>query len=90
MITSVPRDSYWNLVLRCAQGLIAFSCVYYAVKYLPLVFVALVMNLSPIFIAILSYIILHEKLNKLDIIILAISFAGVILLITGSINEDDS
>ncbi|CDW82674.1 membrane protein [Stylonychia lemnae] len=89
MITSIPRQSYFNLTVRCIQGLIAFTLVYYALRYLPLVFVALVMNLSPIFIAILSYLVLKEQLMRIDIIILGVSFIGVIILVSGSINSEN-
>lgn len=66
-----------------------FTFIYYALKQLPLVIVSLVLNLSPIAIAVLSYIILKEKLAKIDIIILLVSFIGVLVLIMGS-NENTS
>ena len=61
--------------------------MYYAVKYLPLVIVALITNLAPIATAILSYIVLKEKFQRLDYLILVVSFVGVIILIIGSIEQ---
>ena len=84
MFTSIPRSSYSNLAVRCAQGLVSFYFIYYALRYLPLVFVSLVMNLSPITTAIMSYCILGEKLSKLDIGILIVCLGGMIVLIMGS------
>ena len=57
--------------------------IYRSIKYFPLIFVSLISNLTPLLTAILSFFILKEKLAKLDIIILFVSFIGVTLLITG-------
>eukprot|EP00347_Sterkiella_histriomuscorum_P002354 403368478 len=84
MYTSIPKSSYSNLFVRVIQGLFSFSFIYYALRYLPLVFVSMIMNLSPITTAIMSYFMLGERLSKLDIWILIISFVGVIFLILGS------
>ena len=61
-----------------------FPLMITGVKYLPLVYIALATNLSPLFTAVLSYIIFKEKLKPLDIGVLFVSFIGVIILITGS------
>ena len=51
-------------------------------------FLALVVNMTPLVIAILSYIILRERMSCMDILVLIISFVGVIVLIFGSINNE--
>jgi len=87
MWRAVPSHSFGNLILRCTQGLLSFLCIYYSLKHLPLVVVSLVTNLSPITIAILSYLVLKERLARIDVVILVVSFAGVIILILGSVKE---
>jgi drug/metabolite transporter (DMT)-like permease len=48
------------------------------------VFVSLVTNIAPLLVALFSYILYKIALQRLDIINLFVSFAGVALLITGS------
>eukprot|EP00347_Sterkiella_histriomuscorum_P012203 403369499 len=84
MVTSIPPGNYKNLVLRCFQAFLMFPIMMYGIKYMPLVQVALALNLSPLFTATLSYLILKEKLKPIDIIVLVVSFIGVIILITGA------
>ena len=64
-------------------------CNYLAIKYFPLVFVSLVTNIAPLLVALFSYIIYKIALQKIDIINLFVSFAGVALLITGSAAEPE-
>ena len=47
-------------------------------------FVSLVTNIAPLLVALFSYILYKIALERLDIINLFVSFAGVFLLITGS------
>ncbi|CDW77318.1 membrane protein [Stylonychia lemnae] len=84
LYTSIPRENVKNLILRCVQGVVMFPLLMIAVKYLPLVFIALASNMAPLFTALLSYLIIREKLKPLDISVLLISFVGVIILITGA------
>jgi drug/metabolite transporter (DMT)-like permease len=62
-------------------------CVYTALQYLPLVYVAAVSNIGPLMIALFSYFIFQKGLSPLDITVLVISFVGVTFLITGSVNN---
>jgi drug/metabolite transporter (DMT)-like permease len=66
------------------------GCIYTSVRYLPLVYVALVSNLGPLFTALCSYYYLKKGLSRLDQIILLISFVGVILLITGDVSKTNT
>lgn len=58
--------------------------MYTAVKYLPLVYVALVSNIGPLFIAIFSWFIFKKGLNRNETITLVVSFIGVCILVTGN------
>ncbi len=89
MYHSIPREQLPNLAFRVINGVLFMVCVYTAVKYLPLVYISLVNTLGPLLIAVLSYFILRVALSKLDITILLVSFFGVIILITGTLNEEE-
>ncbi len=52
-------------------------------KSLPLVLVGVVMNLSPLLTAVLSFFFLKKALTTVDAVALVVSFLGVVLLITG-------
>jgi drug/metabolite transporter (DMT)-like permease len=58
--------------------------VYTAVKGLPPVYVALSSNFSPLFTALLSYVMIKVPITRLDIQVLIISFIGVGILISGT------
>ena len=84
---SIPRDQYCNLAYRSIQGILTFFCTFEAIKYLPLVLVAIVVNMSPICIAIFGYFWLHESLHKFDIFQLILSFAAVVIIIVENNKE---
>lgn len=60
------------------------ACMFTAIKYFPLVYVSLVVTLGPLLTAVLSYFMLKVTLTKLDLVVLLISFVGVIVMITGT------
>jgi drug/metabolite transporter (DMT)-like permease len=82
MYTSIDKKHYGNVAIRVAIGVMMLVCIYTSVKYLPLVYVALVSNLTPLVTALFSYMFLKKGLNRLDTLVLFVSFAGVVLLIT--------
>ena len=84
MFKSIPKEQIQPLLYRIAQGIFNMFSNYFAIKYFPLVSVSLVSNISPLLVALFSYILYKVALQKLDIINLIISFIGVTLLITGT------
>lgn len=83
MYDSVPADQKWNLAYRTVQGLATTFFLFDAVRYLPLVEVALITNLMPLFVAIFGYLYLKERLKLSEIAVLVICFFGVAILILG-------
>lgn len=83
MIDPVTPDLRFPLAYRTIQGCFTLLLLYHAVKYLPLVQVALIINLIPLFTAIFGYLYLKERLTLLEIIVLIVSFGGVTVLILG-------
>ena len=55
--------------------------------FFPVVFMTLVQNLSPLLIALFSYILYRVKLNLIEVGVLITSFVGFIILVTGSFEE---
>ena len=90
LFESVPRIHYKSMALRCLQGSFQFMCIYTCIKYFPVVFVSIVNNISPLLIAFLSFILYKVALSYLDLSVLLISFAGVVILITGTLGGASS
>lgn len=80
---TIPRELRMTLTLRVVQGLFNMFCTYYVIKYFPLVYISLVANTAPLLIAFFAFLFYQEKLTKLDVAILIVSFLGVAVLITG-------
>jgi drug/metabolite transporter (DMT)-like permease len=83
MWTEIPSNLRKDLFLRVLNGLILMVIIYTSIKEFPLVYVSLVSNTTPIVTAVASYMIFKVKLSKIDIVVLIISFIGVLLLIFG-------
>ena len=62
----------------------------YAVAYLPLVEVSVIINVSPVIIAVLGFFLLSEVIKLREIIALLVSFGGITLLICGRENYNES
>lgn len=88
MYSGIERKHYFNLVLRVIMGICLLVCIYTSVKYLPLVYVALVSNLGPLLTVVLSFLFLKKGLGIFDSVVLIVSFVGVCILITGTISQD--
>ena len=58
--------------------------LYTTIKYFPLVFLALITATGPLLTAVLSYFMLGVGLSKFDIGVLLVTFAGIVVMITGS------
>ena len=87
MFRGVKRSQIGTLAVRVLLGLLFLVCMYTSAKSLPLVYVALCQNLSPLLTAVFSYVYLKKGLTRLDIGVLVVSFFGVALLITGTIQD---
>jgi drug/metabolite transporter (DMT)-like permease len=88
MYSNIDPKHYGNVAIRVVIGILMLVCIYTSVKYLPLVYVALVSNLAPLITALFSYLFLKKGLGLLDSSVLFISFGGVVILITGQIAQE--
>ena len=87
LYTSIERKLLSQLTLRVTIALTMLVCIYTSVKYLPLVYVSLSSNLGPLVTALFSYFLIRVRVAKIDIIILIVSFIGVAILITGTVQD---
>lgn len=79
-------------ILRGVVGVSAMVCMFYAWGNLPLAQAALLKQTSPLFIPVIAYFWLHERIGIKTIIALFIGFIGVVLIInpTDSSEEQSS
>lgn len=69
------------LLLRGLLGLIAVNCFYIALVRLPLAEATVIMFTNPVFTALIAAVMLAELIGKKDIGLMAISLAGVVLVV---------
>lgn len=61
--------------------------VFNAVRFLAMVEVALIINTMPLFTAVFGYWLLDERLHRIEVVSLIISFIGIAVLVTGKNSE---
>ena len=88
MYSSIEKRLVGHLAARVIQGVIMLVCIYTSVKYLPLVYTALTSNLGPLLTALGSYFFFKKGLNRIEIIVLIVSFLGVVVMILGSFEAE--
>jgi drug/metabolite transporter (DMT)-like permease len=69
-----------RLVLRGVAGFIALNCFYYAIKNMPLADATVIQYSSPVFTALLAALVLRERMRRVEGVLMAVSFVGVILV----------
>ena len=75
------------LFLRCLIGAIGMPCFFIGLKYVPSSKAAMITNIHPLIVAILSFFVLRETIHKSTIVALVGAFCGVTLF---SINKTQS
>lgn len=78
---SIPRQMVFPLFIRVNSGLLAFFCINYAIKFLPIVLVALFTNTLPLFCSLLGCLILGERITKSEVVCLILAFFGIYVLL---------
>lgn len=69
------------MILRTVAGTAAMSCTFYALATLPLAEGTALFNLTPLFVAVLGWITLRERVSPLVALALAAAFVGVIVVL---------
>lgn len=79
----VPREQSKNIFYRCVQSNCANLIEISVIKYISLVFVGIVNNLSPILTMCLAYFTVKERFKFADILFIVVSLIGVTLTTIG-------
>lgn len=79
------RTPHWKAhVNRSVSGTVAMFCIFYALLHLPLATGVTLSYTSSIFLALLSIVVLREKISVYAQAVLLLGFAGVVLLLNPS------
>jgi len=88
MFDSFPEGNQKLLAARICTGLVGISCMLHSNKWFSLSTIAIVTGLNPVFTTIGGVCYLKEKITKLDVFCILLSFLGVILMTVGLVVED--
>ncbi len=76
------RSQHHNLIaIRSISGVIAYFCFYYAVSHIPLIDAVLLLNTSPLYLPIISYLWGNKQVDPKLWFGILIGFAGVIIIL---------
>lgn len=82
------RTPYWKAHLnRSVSGTVAMCCIFYALLHLPLATGVTLSYTSSIFLALLSFAVLREKISRYAAAVLVFGFVGVVLLLNPSFSN---
>lgn len=70
----------WLLVVRGLLGFSALSCFYYSLTHLPLAEATVIQYTNPVFTGLLAAVLLKERLRAVELVSVAVSLAGVVLV----------
>jgi hypothetical protein len=87
LIDAVPRDQYFNLFLRCMQGLTVKSLQFCIFKYWKLTTISMVVSLGPIFTVIGGMIFLKESVTASDMVQMALSVVAIGFVTMNSLED---
>ena len=79
----VKTDFFWFLALSFFQPFIYFLAESYGVSMVSATISAVIISTIPIFISIVAHVFLNNKMSKLNIIGIMLSFIGVLMVILG-------
>ena len=71
------RKNFWLLFIRATSGTVAYTCVVFAVMFIPVFVFAIFLNTAPFFTAILGWLISRETVSNLEIFFMLGSFTGI-------------
>ena len=86
-ILRVESEGRKWLALRCILGVIAMPAFFVGLKYLPSSKATFIRNLQPIFVSIIAYLFLKEKIGRPDLVAIGGAFIGVVFM---NYNKTDS
>ena len=80
VIRDVPKEMWGILFVRCCTGTVGFTCLVYSLKTIPLFISIIIFNTAPFITSLMGYIVLGDKVSKLELGLMLGCFTGVISL----------
>lgn len=71
----------WPMVWRCLFGTIGIVCNFFVIDYLALGDASMLQNMAPFFAIVVSYFVLHEKMDRLTMISIFIALIGAAFIV---------
>jgi uncharacterized membrane protein len=87
LVGSIDRSTVPALVFRCLSGALVSLISFQSLKYFNVSTVGMVCSLAPIFVCVLAYFMLKERMATADKIFLFAVFCSVILVLSGASGE---
>lgn len=84
---SFPTKNWKGHLNRSVIGTLAMFCIFYAIMHLPLATGVTLSYTSSIFMAVLSFLVFKERIPLRTQAVLALGFAGVVVLLNPSFSE---
>ena len=83
LVDNVTLDNFSPLSFRIFQGIFSQFIRYYSMTFFSLSMISVIQKLAPVFTVALAYMILSEKLTKLEITLNAIAILASLLVTLG-------
>lgn len=84
LIDSVDSSNLKALVFRCGSGAVCQVIAFQSIKYFDVSTVGMVCSLAPIFVCVMAYFLLGERMNYPDVLFLFSVFCCVTLVLLGA------
>lgn len=84
---SLTRWQIFLIILRVILSFPSWLLVYYSLRIIPVGVVQTILNFTPFFVVIISYVALKESIHKIEIVNMIISFSASVLIISTSHKE---
>ena len=88
--TDINRKNVCPLITRSAQGSITNIVNYSVTKFLPLTMIAIVNNMAPPITVLLAFCLLKEKIKKFEMLMLAMTVSGILIVVVGGTSESSA
>lgn len=77
---TVPSDMLGVMLVRNIAGLVGFTALVYALKYLPMAMFMILNNTGPFIASLMAFFFLKERLMKHEVIAMLLSFGCVLVI----------
>jgi len=84
LVDCVDRETFPSLMFRCLQGALSVFISFMCIKYFDVSTVGIVCSLTPLFVCLLAYFVLGERLKRFDLAALFFVVACVSLVMLGA------